>query len=65
LLYQGLGLGFDQSDAVVPTPAVVIFVMTISFPAVFVFVAFMMILSLFVMVFSVRDFDLGSAVSIA
>jgi hypothetical protein len=67
LLYQGLGLGFDKSDAVVPAPAVVIFVMTISFPAVSVFVAFvafMMIFSLFVMLFSVRDFDLASAVSI-
>ena len=67
MLYQRLGLGFDKSDAVVPAPAVVIFVMTITFPAVFVFVAFvalMTIFTLFVMVFSVRDFDLASAVSI-
>ena len=62
LLHQGLGLGFDKSDAVVL--AVVIFVMTIFFPAVFVFVAFVTIFPLFVMVFSVRDFDLASVGSI-
>ena len=64
MLYQGLGLGFDKSDAVVPAPTVVIFVMTLFFAVVFVFVAFVMIFPLFVMFFSVRDFDLASAVSI-
>ena len=64
LLHQGLGQWFDQSNAVVSAPAVVIFVMTVFFPAVFVFVGYMVIFPLFAMVFSFRDFGQTSAVSV-